>query len=304
MGNTATVWDLDADPKKLTAFEDGWKAQAEKLSWAADTINGAANRVVGRRWQGPAAERYNGHRRKLVGDLDECAELAGKAARAVGECIQVLEFNQGLLNNEKAKVTAKVPSQAGLSGRVDFYPEDDAQTKLVNELVQTYEEIRGRVDEKLNPHIAVFTAATSRLQAWERTWGARTLRMLNWNIQQGGDGNRFWDEQGTQQEDFATLAKRLIDGKVDIATLQEVFKNGADKLQQELDKLEPGQWQVHFGPGSEKGQMEQFGLENDFGNVVAVRTGNGVTTDGTSVTDLGPGDEGRSTTKVRVNLDR
>jgi hypothetical protein len=45
------------------------------------------------------------------------------------------------------------------------------------------------------------------------------------------------------------------------------------------------------------------GGTGDFGNVVVVRTGHGVSTTPQQVFDLGPGDEGRSTTKVGINVD-
>ncbi|MCT2584466.1 hypothetical protein [Actinophytocola gossypii] len=69
----------------LDALEDAWKSQVKQLSWAADTINDTANRVIGgEAWMGETAQRYDQHRRKLVDDLDRCAELTGKVARALG----------------------------------------------------------------------------------------------------------------------------------------------------------------------------------------------------------------------------
>ncbi|MCM6773907.1 hypothetical protein NDR87_10540 [Nocardia sp. CDC159] len=317
MGNTVTVQDLDADLGQLGEFEAGWKAQKEKLSWAADTINNAARTVVGGHWAGPASERYDQHRRKLVADLDEGAELAGKAATAVGACIHVLRFNQGLLNNEKAKLDGKVAIREYGSGLIELMPTDEEQTELVAQVAKAYEQIRGRVDQQLKAQTATIRAAATRLQALEATWTKRTLRMLNWNIQQGGDGNKVGNflstgenQQGTQNGDFGRIAQRIIDGKVDVATLQEVFKNGSQQLQAELDKrAAPGEkWEVHFGPASNKNQGERLGWPSEFGNAVVVRTGHGVTTGGTTVTDLGPGGpkdtENRSTTKVHIDVNR
>ncbi|MGV9678204.1 hypothetical protein ACWDSJ_23245 [Nocardia sp. NPDC003482] len=321
MGSTVTVFDLDADLGKLGEFESVWKAQQEKLSWAADTINAAANRVVGGdHWAGGAATRFDGHRRKIVADLDAAAELAGKAATAISSCIHVLRYNQGLLNNEKAKLNGKVTwRETGVGGTVEIGPADAKYTALVKDVVTAYDEIRDRVDKQLKPQADLFTSAVSQLKTWESTWSKRTLRMLNWNIQQGGDGNKVhwpWDKkpdserQGNQKGDMGDLAQRLIDGKVDVATLQEVFKDGADQLQKELDKRAgPGEkWEVHFGPASDKGEGSHYGLKNEFGNAVVVRTGNGVTTESPTVTELGkggPGDgETRSTTRVHVNVNR
>lgn len=306
MGSTVSVWDLDADPAQLEAFEAAWKAQAEKLSWAADTIVSAANRVVGGYWDGPAAHRYDEHRRKLVGDLDDAADLAGDVARAVGECVQTLRFNQNLLDEARAKVAPRVRCVVtGVEGKVDLYPEDDDQVTLTNELVQTYEQIRARVDGKLNQQLGVVNAAIERVREWADTWSGRTLRMLNYNIQQGGGGNALFSDQGHQKEDMARLAQRLINDGVDIATVQEVFRDGAKELERQLNLLAgPGEkWEVHFGPASLKPQAEDLGLPETFGNAVIVRTDDNVSTSEVTVTPLGPGDEERSAVDVGITLD-
>ncbi|MEN3615373.1 hypothetical protein AAH979_38465 [Plantactinospora sp. ZYX-F-223] len=56
-------------------------------------------------WTGETADRYDQHRRKLVADLDDCAELAGKVAGALGECAQTLRHNQEMLTREREKLS-------------------------------------------------------------------------------------------------------------------------------------------------------------------------------------------------------
>lgn len=310
MGSVANLWDLEADLATLDALEGAWKSQVKQLSWAADTINDTANRVVGgAAWVGETADRYDQHRRKLVGDLDKCAELTDKVARALGECAQVLRHNQGLLTTEQQKLANIRSDNAG--GKLTFYPANDQEKKLVNDAVQAANEIRGRVDQELNAQAEVFNSALGQLRGWERTWSARTMRMVNYNIQQGGGGNSPWpwsDEVGTDEGDLGKLAQRIIDGKVDVATLQEVFKGSAEKLEEELNKrAAPGErFEVHFGKASNEWHADDGGFpikgKEDVGNAVVVRTGNGVTTGPTSVHDLGPGDEPRSATKVQINV--
>ncbi|MEV6275075.1 hypothetical protein [Nocardia sp. NPDC051832] len=299
------VYDLDADLAKLGTYQTAWKSQQEKLSWAAETINQAAGKVVGSGWQGPASVRYDSHRGKLVADLDECADLAGKVATAVGACIHTLRFNQGQLDNEKAKLNGKVPfTETGLRGAVEFNPADDEQQELVGKLVTAYTEIRGRVDKQLANDTETFQSATAKFKDYESKWTRRTLRTLNWNVQQGGKGNKPWG-QGHQMHDMGELAQRLIDGKVDVATLQELFGDGAAMLQTALDRLDPeGNWEVHFGKASMKNQTVDLWWPNPFGNAVAVRTGSGLSTGDVTVTDLGDGDEGRSVTRVPITVDR
>ncbi|GAB2678556.1 hypothetical protein [Nocardia goodfellowii] len=300
------VKDLEADLAKLGSYESAWKSLKEKSSWAADTINGAANSVVGRGWAGPASERYDGHRRKLVADVDKCADLAGRAATAVNACIHTLRFNQAQLDNEKSKLQGKVRMSVDSDGVVTLDPQDEDEDELVEKLVKAYNDIRARVDAQLAPQTAAFRAAVTEFKTLESTWTRRTLRTLNWNVQQGGNGNKFRAKQGYQNGDMGELAQRVIDGKVDVATLQELFGSGAKKLQEELNERDPnGNWEVHFGPASWKGQARYLGIPADFGNAVAVRTGSGlIATGDPTVTDLGPGDEKRSATRVRVIVDR
>ncbi|MGW4365743.1 hypothetical protein ACWEKT_08860 [Nocardia takedensis] len=301
-----TVLNLGADLGRLATYESAWKAQREKLSWAADTINDAANRVLGEDvWTGPAAGRYDAHRRELVADLDACADSTGKVASALGACISTLRYHQGLLDTARSKVEPLVRHYTD-DHKVVFFPEGDEETQLVADLDSAYYGIRSRADSALNHQLEIIEAAVTRLRAADTAWSKRTLRMLNWNIQQGGDGNNLLGiGQGNQKHDMKEIARRILDGKVDVATLQEVFRDGAEELGRQLNALAPPgeRWEVHFGPASERTQFYRPWGSDDFGNVVLVRTGDGLSTGEVSVTDLGPGDEPRSATSVRVEVD-
>lgn len=299
------LWKLEADPGVLETLAESWKAQVKQLSWAADTINAAANRVVGGdAWAGETAERYDQHRRKLVADLDDCAELAGRVGRALGECAQTLRHHELLLNTERLKLANIRSDSAG-----NYYPANEQETKLVNEAIKVAKEIRNRLDQELQRQLSVFNKATAELNQWKGRWAGRNLRVLNYNIQQGGGGNNFWNRKpGHDPGDFGQLAQRLIDGEVDIATLQEVFRGGAEELQRELNARDPdGKWQVHFGKASDKYQWSNGGIPiigdtNDFGNAVVVRTGSGVTTGPVTNYHLGSGDEDRGALKVPITV--
>lgn len=298
MGNP---FELEARPEVLEAFQDAWKVQVEKLSWAADTINSAANRVIGgEAWEGETAERYEAHRRKLVADLDDCAEQAGKVADALAECAQVLRSGQNSLDAERQKLAGQgIPYPAPAS----LPPE---KQQVYRDVMAAVEDIRARVDEGLNAQKAVFDAAGQRLGESEGVWSSRTLKTLNYNIQQGGGGNSFFGDQGHQTDEMGSLAQRLVDGRIDVATLQEVFKEDAGKLEEELNKrAAPGErWEVRFGEASDKRRMDGWVLDKEsFGNAVVVRTGNGVTAGDTTTHDLGDsGDERRSATETRINI--
>lgn len=306
MARTVRVRNLGADLGRLAVYESTWKAQQEKLSWAADTINSAANRALGTDvWAGPAANRYDTHRRELVADLDDCADAAGQIADAIGACIATLRFHQGLLDAARAAVEPRVRHYTD-DDTIVFLPEDDEQGRLVDDLDSTYYQVRSRADSALNQQHGIMQSAASRLEAAKTRWSRRTLRMLNWNIQQGGDGNNLFSfGQGTQTNDMDEIARRIADADVDVVTLQEMFRDGAEALGRELDKLAPPgeKWEVHFGPASERTQWYSPLGDREFGNAVLVRVGDGVTTGDVSVTDLGPGDEPRSATRVRINVD-
>ncbi|MEQ4300910.1 hypothetical protein ABNF97_05865 [Plantactinospora sp. B6F1] len=312
MGDVGNLWDLEAQPAALDALGSAWSMQTKQLTWAAETVNSAATQVIGSEaWTGDTADRYDQHRRKLVAEFDDCAELAGKVARALGECAQVLRHNQEMLTREREKLS-RIRHEQPPGGPLTFHPADEQETKQVNEAIALAKQIRARVDSELNAQARVFESAHGQLQGRRSKQTAGALRMLNYNIQQGGGGNQPfpWNKaQGTDMRDMGELAQRIIDGKVDVATLQEIFGSGAERLQQELNaRAAPGErWEVHFGKASERGHWDDSlfpgGGKEDFGNAVVVRTGDGLTTGNVRVTDLGPGDEGRSATRVRINVD-
>jgi hypothetical protein len=310
MGDNTDLWDLNADPATVETLEGAWKSQVKQLSWAADTINDTANRVIGgEAWVGETADRFDQHRRKLVGDLDKCAELADKVARSLGECAHVIRHGQGRLTTEKQKIS-QIRSDSP-NGILTFHPADEQEKQLLAEATRAANDIRARVDKELNAHAEVFSSAQQQLAGWQGTWSSRGLRMLNYNIQQGGHGNNPnpLSRQGVDASDLGTLAQRIVDGKVDVATLQEVFKGNVGQLREELNKrAAPGEhFEVYFGKASDKLHWNDgprlFWPNEDFGNVVVVKTGDGITTGPVSTHTLPNGDEGRSATEVRINVE-
>jgi hypothetical protein len=304
MTNVADPFNLQADPAAIDALEDAWKLQVEKLSWAADTINTAANRVLnGESWIGETATRYNDHRRRLVSDLDDGAELAGKVARALGECAQLLRSSQEQLTTEKQKL-AGIPSD-NANGTLTYRPRDDEETTRVQNAMRAATDIRARVESGLNRHAEVFNDAQNDLRRWEGNWMGKKVRVLNWNIQQGGEGNSiFGGNKGTESGDIGPMAQRFINGKVDVATLQEIFKGDADKLQEELNRRDPGgNWVVKFGNAGSRVHFDGVPWSDDMGNAVVVRQGDGLTAGKEHVHDLGDkGDEPRSAVEVPITV--
>jgi hypothetical protein len=283
-----------------------WLGRANDLEEAQDLLDRAANRVVdGEYWTGQTADAFSQHRERLTADLRTCADLAKEVVTALNTCADVLRYDQSLLTEERNRLAVPV-SHSGSD--LIFHPADDDQEQTVRTAIATAREIRQRVDDELARQRTVLTNALSPLEEQKERWTARTLRMLNFNIQEGGEGNKPlpWNRgdhgyQGRMDE----LADRIVNGRVDVATLQEIFRVDAEGLQEELDeRAAPGErWEVHFGQASEKwrGSGVIPGQE-DFGNAVVVRTTNDLQTTGTETTRIGDGDGGRSAIEVNMEL--
>ncbi|WP_203907676.1 hypothetical protein [Rhizocola hellebori] len=303
----SNLWDLQADPGQLEADAITWQGRVTDLQTAQDLIDAAADRVVdGEYWTGSTADAFTVHREKLTADLGAAAALAGEVVTALNTCADVLRYNQGLLTQERCRLEGIAVTRSG--GQWTFHPADEAQETLVHNVITAANEIRRRVDEQLTPPKTVLADALPTLQDQRDRWTARTLRMLNFNIQEGGEGNKAapWDRgdhgyQGRMDE----LAQRIVDGDVDVATLQEIFRVDAEQLEEELNALagDGERWEVHFGQASEKWRGSGYipGKE-DFGNVVVVRTHDGLQTTGEQNTVIGDGDGGRAAIEVNMEL--
>ncbi len=303
----SNLWDLQADPGRLEAHAIAWQGRVTELEEAQDLIDGAANRVVdGEYWTGTTADAFTRHREKLTADLGACATLAGGVVTALNACADVLRYNQGLLTQERGLLSGIAVTRSG--GELIFHPADEAEEDTVRAAIATAREIRRRVDDELELQQTVLADAVPALRQQKETWTARTLRMLNFNIQEGGEGNKGWPWQRGDhgyQGRMDELADRIVNGDVDIATLQEIFRVDVEGLQEELnERAAPGEtWEVHFGQASEKWRGSgYFPGQEDFGNAVVVRTRDGLQTTGEENTHIGDGDGGRAALEVNMEL--
>ena len=304
----SNLWDLEADPGRLEANAVTWLGRANDLEEVQDLVDRAANRVVdGEYWTGQTADAFTVHREKLTADLGTCAGLINEVVTALNSCADLLRYNQGLLTEERDRLAAVPVTRSG--DTLTFQPADDAQEQLVRDVIAAAREIRQRVDDELETQRTVLANALPTLEEQKERWTARTMRMLNFNIQEGGEGNKAapWDRgdhgyQGRMDE----LADRIVNGQVDVATLQEIFRVDVEGLQRELDeRARPGErWEVHFGQASEKwrGSGVIPGRE-DFGNAVVVRTTDDLQVTDTENTRIGDGDGGRAALEVEMELD-
>jgi len=135
------------------------------------------------------------------------------------------------------------------------------------------------------------------------------LRILNLNAG-GGFGNMVYQSDGMDPGDVDELAQRIADGDADVATLQEVWEMDLPELERQLERLTGDEWDLHFAEASTKARADDdwagtVYFDRSFGNVVAVRRGDGVIASelvGTQKLDA-PGDDGsdgRVAISVRV----
>lgn len=138
------------------------------------------------------------------------------------------------------------------------------------------------------------------------------LRILNLNAG-GGHGNMIYEPDGMDPGDVDELARRIADGDADVATLQEVWAMDLPELERQLERLTGDEWDLHFAQASTKVRADDdWGAtlypDQPFGNVVAVRRGDGVIASelvGTRKLDA-PGDDGsdgRVAISVRIHTE-
>jgi len=138
------------------------------------------------------------------------------------------------------------------------------------------------------------------------------LRLMTLNVG-GGHGNMIYESDGMDPGDVNELALRIANQEVDVATLQEVWKMDLPELERQLEHITGDDWDLHFAQASTKFRSDDdwagtvYGNQS-FGNVIAVRKGDGVSHSelvGEQKLDA-PGDDGsdgRVAISVRVYTD-
>lgn len=142
------------------------------------------------------------------------------------------------------------------------------------------------------------------------------VTIVDMNVGQGHKNVvKPWEDasEGTDPGDMDEIARRIVDGHADVATLQEVFFKDSASLKLALEQQTGDEWDIYFGTASHKWQ------ENDnwthtmypnmaFGQLIAVRHGTGITSsEKVARRKLDePGDDGsdgRAMLQVRLHLE-
>jgi len=267
------LWDLRAVPAILERDASWWRGLQKAAGSADDLVGGAVARVVGSGWSGQTAESYHRHQRKVTGELDHLAGHAGTAADLLEEIAGMLRANQELLTREAEKLSG-IPSSQGT--QLTFHPADQGQWELVREAISAAEQIRSRVDEKLNQKRGQLQSVQAAFARIVDNWKPRTIGMLDMNIGMGYE-NSPWNSGGTDHGDISGLAQIIADKDVDVVTMQEVEGREAENLERELEARTGEKWTVHFGETKKSvywsdGPLPR-GTHVPFGNAIAVREG-------------------------------
>ena len=97
----------------------------------------------------------------------------------------------------------------------------------------------------------------------------------------GGWKNELFNSDGMDPGDVDELARRIANQDVDVATLQEVWAMDVPELERQLEQITGDDWDLHFAQASTKVRCDDdnwgtLHLDQPFGNVIAVRLGDGV----------------------------
>jgi hypothetical protein len=279
----ADLWNLHASPATLEEVAGEWRVLQLGSVSAQGTVDAAAHEVLaGGGWQGDAADAYDEHRAKLTADLGELGAWAGSVADALDALAWVLRSAQEQLDQQWAALTAAVPATRE-GETVVFRPADHAQTTAVSTAISTARDIRAWVDEELVIKEAAFGSTDADLTTIGDTWEDRTVRLVNLNVGSGNDNNNLGDYPGVGPEEVDDLADQLDDEDADIVTLQEVFEDDLDDLEEQLEERTGDEWNVHFGEASEKARftdplswLDPDHASDPFGNAVLVREGESI----------------------------
>lgn len=284
---TADVWNLGAAPETIEEVAGAWRGLALTAVAARETVTCVAGEVLATEaWEGDAADAYDDHRRKVSTDLAALARYAESVADALDGAVSVLRNGQELLGQQLLALTSAVPSRRE-GAQIVFEPADATQASAVRQAIAAANEIRSWVDEELAMKEGSFLSRQGDLDELSEMWTPRTVRVMNLNIGQG-HGNGLGDTAGTDIGDLPRIAE-IIDGSdANIVTVQEVFRGDLDALERNLEERTGDEWNIHFGEASTKVQVStndgdgiwgsRVRLNEEFGNAVLVREGDGIET--------------------------
>lgn len=297
---------LVSDPAGATNAQTGFVGlarEAERLAAVVDRLGRAP-------WTGEAAETFRGHAAAVgrsVREVQEAAEECRSAAAGAAADLEALRRPAGeaatLLNQFSAAA-----AQARAGGPSDGLPE------LKDQAIAAAQRVRAQRGDVLDAVAGAVRGPIERLPDCPPPpkSGSDELTVMTLNVG-GGFGNSGLSSDGMDEGDVDELAERIAAGDVDVATLQEVWQMDVADLERELEERTGDDWDLHFAQASTKfrtddGLLEPGYADEPFGQVIAVRRGDGVAYSelvGAEKLDEpgADGSDGRAAISVRVHTD-
>ncbi|MEV0274671.1 MAG: calcium-binding protein [Hamadaea sp.] len=206
--STMDVWDLHARPDQLDSGATQWRAVTTAVKTAADDVDRAAKALVNGVWEGPAADSFDNHRKKLIADLDAAEEASTAAAAALDKAAGALRSSQSHLTEEWGKVVSVQFTYDG-TYHLTFSPEDDAEAKVVHDSMTRCAQIRGDLDDVLQDCVSDFSKARAKFKQVAATWlnvadGSTDPFTMPPEVNETGviyDGNKVIVNTGTGDDD-------------------------------------------------------------------------------------------------------
>lgn len=166
---TKDVWALHDRPDKLDAAAQAWRAFATTSTGVADDVDKLATALYNGPWEGPAADSYDQHRKKLTADVDLASTQATAIATALEAAAGSLRSAQGHLTTEWGKVVAVSFSYDG-SGNMTFRPTTPEQEKIVHDSIAVAVDIRKNLDGQLAGDIGGLTKTQASWKQISSNW--------------------------------------------------------------------------------------------------------------------------------------
>ena len=165
------IWNLYAKADDLDAASESWSKVSSSLEAAGDGVDARARSVRDAGWEGETADSFDGHRKKLVADLDRCSTVAGTIAATLARSAGTVRVAQGQLDLSWATVLG-VDHTGSPTGDVRFDPKDERELKLVEAAIRRASDVRSDLDGKLAADSKALDHATTEWRKITATWAA------------------------------------------------------------------------------------------------------------------------------------
>jgi len=169
--STADVWDLHARADQIEAAATAWRAAGKAIKGAADDVDAKAKAVVNGRWEGPAADSFDGHRKQLIESLDDTEAKAGEVAAVLEKTAGSIRSAQEHLTAEWGKVVA-VQFTYDAPKHLLFSPQTDAESKVVTGSISRCHSIRADLDARLSDDATLFAKARTEFTKVSARWSS------------------------------------------------------------------------------------------------------------------------------------